>query len=31
MLYEQRNPQYLRGQNGTPTVLVADSENDRVV
>ena len=30
-LYEQHNPQYLRGQNGTPTVLVADSENDRVV
>jgi hypothetical protein len=30
-LYEQHNPQYLRGGNGTPTMLVADSENDRVV
>ncbi|MFB6281055.1 MAG: aryl-sulfate sulfotransferase [Haloferacaceae archaeon] len=30
-LYEQHNPDLLRGPNGTPTVLVADSENDRVV
>ncbi|MFC4448510.1 arylsulfotransferase family protein [Halorussus aquaticus] len=30
-LYEQHNPQYLESENGTPTVLVADSENDRVV
>ncbi|MEF8853799.1 MAG: aryl-sulfate sulfotransferase [Haloarculaceae archaeon] len=30
-LYEQHNPTYLEGENGTPTVLVADSENDRVV
>lgn len=30
-LYEQHNPQYLRGENRTPTVLVADSENDRIV
>jgi hypothetical protein len=30
-LYEQHNPQYLRGEGGTPTMLVADSENDRVV
>jgi hypothetical protein len=31
LLYEQHNPQYLEGENGTPTLLVADSENDRVV
>jgi hypothetical protein len=31
ILYEQHNPDYLRGPNGTPTILVADSENDRVV
>ena len=31
VLYEQHNPQYLRGKNGTPTLLVADSENDRIV
>ncbi|MFB6118270.1 aryl-sulfate sulfotransferase [Halosegnis sp.] len=31
VLYEQHNPQYLRGEGGTPTMLVADSENDRVV
>ncbi|NHN60889.1 MULTISPECIES: aryl-sulfate sulfotransferase [Halorussus] len=31
VLYEQHNPQYLREANGTPTVLVADSENDRIV
>lgn len=30
-MYEQHNPQYLRGENGTPTMLVADSENDRIV
>ena len=30
-MYEQHNPQYLQGSNGTPTVLVADSENDRIV
>jgi hypothetical protein len=30
-LYEQHNPQYLESENGTPTVLVADSENDRLV
>nr|WP_255199014.1 aryl-sulfate sulfotransferase [Halorarius litoreus] len=30
-LYEQHNPQYLRGEGGTPTMLVADSENDRIV
>jgi hypothetical protein len=31
VLYEQHNPQYLTGEDGTPTMLVADSENDRVV
>ena len=31
VLYEQHNPQYLRGENSTPTMLVADSENDRIV
>ncbi|WP_157573006.1 aryl-sulfate sulfotransferase, partial [Halogranum rubrum] len=31
ILYEQHNPQYLRGENSTPTMLVADSENDRIV
>jgi hypothetical protein len=31
VLYEQHNPQYLDSENGTPTILVADSENDRVV
>jgi len=30
-LYEQHNPDYLESENGTPTILVADSENDRVV
>ena len=30
-LYEQHNPQYLESEDGTPTVLVADSENDRIV
>lgn len=31
VLYEQHNPQYLESKNGTPTILVADSENDRIV
>lgn len=31
VLNEQHNPDYIRGANGTPTVLVADSLNDRVV
>ena len=31
ILYEQHNPDYIQGANGTPTVLVADSRNDRVV
>ncbi|MFB6220133.1 MAG: aryl-sulfate sulfotransferase [Halolamina sp.] len=30
-LFEQHNPDYLSGANETPTVLVADSRNDRVV
>ena len=30
-LYEQHNPQYLESENGTPALLVADSENDRIV
>ncbi|WP_135830554.1 aryl-sulfate sulfotransferase [Halorussus halobius] len=30
-LYEQHNPQYLESEDGTPTILVADSENDRIV
>jgi hypothetical protein len=30
-LYEQHNPQYLEADDGTPTILVADSENGRVV
>lgn len=30
-LYEQHNPSYLQGPDGRPTILVADSENDRVV
>lgn len=30
-LYEQHNPDYLESENGTPTILVADSENDRIV
>jgi hypothetical protein len=29
-MYEQHNPQYLESDDGTPTVLVADSENGRV-
>jgi len=31
VLYEQHNPMYLEGAEGDPTVLVADSENDRIV
>jgi hypothetical protein len=31
ILHEQHNPDLLRGPGGEPTVLVADSENDRVV
>jgi hypothetical protein len=31
ILFEQHNPDYLVGENGTPTILVADSENDRIV
>ena len=31
ILFEQHNPDYIQGENGTPTVLVADSRNDRVV
>lgn len=30
-MYEQHNPQYLESKNGTETLLVADSENDRIV
>ncbi|WP_135805445.1 aryl-sulfate sulfotransferase [Halorussus marinus] len=30
-MYEQHNPTYLESEDGTPTILVADSENDRVV
>jgi len=30
-LHEQHNPDYIESENGTPTVLVADSLNDRVV
>jgi hypothetical protein len=30
-MYEQHNPQYLESEDGTPTILVADSENDRIV
>ena len=30
-LNEQHNPTYLENENGTPTILVADSENDRIV
>ena len=31
VLYEQHNPTYLETADGKPTILVADSENDRVV
>ena len=30
-LFEQHNPDLLRSENGTPTLLIADSENDRIV
>ncbi|MFW5940049.1 MAG: aryl-sulfate sulfotransferase [Halolamina sp.] len=30
-LYEQHNPQYISEENGGPAVLVADSENGRIV
>jgi hypothetical protein len=30
-LFEQHNPDWLRSEDGNPTILVADSENDRVV
>ncbi|SFL24986.1 Arylsulfotransferase (ASST) [Halogranum rubrum] len=30
-MFEQHNPDYLESENGTPTILVADSENDRIV
>jgi hypothetical protein len=30
-LFEQHNPDWLRSEDGAPTILVADSENDRVV
>ncbi|NEU55496.1 arylsulfotransferase family protein [Halorussus sp. MSC15.2] len=31
ILSEQHNPDYLESENGTPTLLVGDSENDRIV
>ena len=31
ILNEQHNPTYLENEDGTPTILVADSENDRIV
>ena len=31
VLNEQHNPDFIAGEDGTPTLLVADSENDRVV
>ena len=31
VLRKQHNPDYLRGAGGTPTMLVGDSDNDRVV
>ncbi|WP_135805850.1 PGF-CTERM sorting domain-containing protein [Halorussus marinus] len=31
VLDEQHNPDYLESENGTPTLLVGDSENDRIV
>jgi len=30
-ILKQHNPVYMESENGTPTVLVADSENDRIV
>ncbi|USZ69800.1 aryl-sulfate sulfotransferase (plasmid) [Halorussus salilacus] len=31
IMHEQHNPDYHESENGTPTITVADSENDRVV
>jgi hypothetical protein len=31
IIHEQHNPMYLETEDGDPTILVADSENDRVV
>lgn len=31
VLHEQHNPDYLESESGTPTFLVADSENNRIV
>jgi PGF-CTERM protein len=31
ILNEQHNPDYLESENGTPTLIVGDSENDRIV
>ena len=31
VLRKQHNPDYLTGEDGTPTILVADSDNDRIV
>jgi hypothetical protein len=31
VIYEQHNPDLIRAEDGTPHILVADSENDRVV
>jgi len=31
VMHEQHNPKYLESENGTPTITVADSENDRIV
>jgi WD40 repeat protein len=31
VLHEQHNPDYVRDEEGNPTMLVADSENDRVI
>ncbi|WP_246045645.1 arylsulfotransferase family protein [Halorussus ruber] len=31
ILAEQHNPDYLESENGTPTLIVGDSENDRIV
>jgi hypothetical protein len=30
-LFEQHNPEYIEREDGTPVIIVADSENDRVV
>jgi hypothetical protein len=31
VMHEQHNPMYLESEDGNPTIIVADSENDRVV